>query len=186
LEGLAKEIQEALVLGLEIDRDAGDYFRKAHTGQQNGLRFMHYPVAQKSVIDRNSTTWCPTHTDFTTYTMLFQDDKQGLEIEDRLNPGEFVPATTEIEERLYLTIGDFGEIWSNGYLPASRHRVIIPEAEPGTDITPRRYSMPYFINAEHDSIASPQYTGKPGTMPRGKYKTGTVKEHIEFRMAHQY
>ncbi|KAK5991642.1 2-oxoglutarate-dependent dioxygenase htyE [Cladobotryum mycophilum] len=186
LEALARAVQEALVLGLEVSEDAANDFKKNHTGQQNGLRLLHYPSASKAFIDRNPTTWCPMHTDFTTFTMLFQDDKQGLEIEDRTSPGTFLQASTEIENRLYLTIGDFGEIWSNGYLPASKHRVIIPEAMDGTDITPPRYSMPYFVNSEHDWIVGPQQTGKPGTMPNGKFKTGTVKEHIEFRMAHQY
>ncbi|KAF4946631.1 hypothetical protein F66182_18580, partial [Fusarium sp. NRRL 66182] len=142
LEHLSSEILNALCLGLETDEETVKYLRSIHTGQQNGLRLIHYPAALESTIDRASTTWCPTHTDFTTFTLLFQDENQGLEIEDRLNPGTFFPATTEIEERLYLTIGDFGEIWTNGYLPASKHRVMIPQPPEGRRLTSKRYSMP--------------------------------------------
>ncbi|KAI5861033.1 hypothetical protein GGS23DRAFT_205663 [Durotheca rogersii] len=186
MEKLSRTVLEAMLLGLEVDEEAQKYFMSIHTGHQNGLRLMHYPSAHESTIDRSSLTWCPTHTDFTTYTLLMQDKNQGLEIEDRLHPGTFLQATTEIEDRLYLTIGDFGEIWTNGYLPASRHRVIIPRASDGSDITPKRYSMPYFITPAEDGITGPQNTGKPGTMPPGKYKTSTIKEHIEFRMKFQY
>ncbi|KAL7621639.1 hypothetical protein AAE478_008966 [Parahypoxylon ruwenzoriense] len=186
MEKLSRTVLEAMLLGLEVDEEAQKYFMSIHTGHQNGLRLMHYPSAHESTIDRSSLTWCPTHTDFTTYTLLMQDENQGLEIEDRLNPGTFLPATTEIEDRLYLTIGDFGEIWTNGYLPASKHRVIIPRAKDGSDITPKRYSMPYFITPAEDGITGPQYTGKPGTMPQGNYKTSTIKEHVEFRMKFQY
>ncbi|KAK6069831.1 hypothetical protein SCUP515_08844 [Seiridium cupressi] len=186
LERLSSAVLDAMLLGLEVDKKATDYIRKVHTAQQNGLRYIHYPSMRESAIDRSSTTWCPAHTDFTTFTLLFQDGKQGLEIEDRLNPGIYLPATAKIKDRLWLTIGDFGEIWTNGYLPASRHRVVIPRPPEGSDFTHPRYSMPYFINAEHDSITGPQYTGKPGTQPKGAYKTSTVKEHIDFRMQFQY
>ncbi|XDG08041.1 hypothetical protein ABKA04_007656 [Annulohypoxylon sp. FPYF3050] len=186
MEDLSKVVLEAMLEGLGIDEEAKKYILKVHTGHQNGLRLMHYPSAHESTIDRSSLTWCPTHTDFTTYTLLMQDENQGLEIEDRLNPGTFLQATTEIEDRLYLTIGDFGEIWTNGYLPASKHRVIIPRAKDGGEVTPKRYSMPYFITPRHDGIAGPQATGKCGTMSAGKYKTGTIQEHIEFRMKYQY
>ncbi|ETS83887.1 hypothetical protein PFICI_05763 [Pestalotiopsis fici W106-1] len=186
LERLSSSVLDALLLGLDVDEKGTAYYRDVHTGHQNGLRYIHYPEMREADIDRTSTTWCPTHTDFTTFTLLFQDGKQGLEIEDRLNPGTFIPATAEIKDRLWLTIGDFGEIWSNGYLPASRHRVVIPRPDDGREYTHPRYSMPYFINARHDSISGPQYTGKPGTMPKGGFKTGTVKEHIDFRMKFQY
>ncbi|RYP44172.1 hypothetical protein DL768_009342 [Monosporascus sp. mg162] len=186
LERLSSAILDAMLLGLDVDEKETAYYRSVHTGHQNGLRYIHYPSMRESAIDRKSTTWCPTHTDFTTFTLLFQDGKQGLEIEDRLNRGSFLPVTAEIKERLWLTIGDFGEIWTNGYLPASRHRVVIPQPRDGSDFTHPRYSMPYFINARHDSMTGPQTSGKPGTMPKGPYKTSTVKEHIEFRMAHQY
>ncbi|KAI4862255.1 hypothetical protein F4820DRAFT_32858 [Hypoxylon rubiginosum] len=186
MEKLSRTVLQAMIDGLGVDEEAKKDFMSIHTGHQNGLRLMHYPSAHESTIDRSSLTWCPTHTDFTTYTLLMQDENQGLEIEDRLNPGTFLPATTEVEDRMYLTIGDFGEIWSNGYLPASKHRVIIPRAADGSEVTPKRYSMPYFITPAEDGICGPQYTGKLASGPRGKYKTSTIKEHVEFRMKFQY
>ncbi|KAH8692967.1 hypothetical protein BGW36DRAFT_272053, partial [Talaromyces proteolyticus] len=150
LEQLHTNVLNAILLGLEVDPVSGDYFRALHTAHASGIRLLHYPSMRESEIDRTSTTWCPVHTDFTTFTFLIQDQNQGLEIEDRTSkfPNAFVAADPSIEDRLWLTMGDLGEIWTNGYLPASRHRVIIPAPVPGSrsDMTSNRYSIPYFVN----------------------------------------
>ncbi|KGO77173.1 Oxoglutarate/iron-dependent dioxygenase [Penicillium italicum] len=186
LEQLSMEMVNALLLGLEVEPVAADYFRGLHTGHDSGFRLLHYPSVPKSTIDRVALTWCPTHTDFTTFTFLIQDENQGLEIEDRTNPGTFIQASTEIEDRIWFTMGDFGELWTNGFLPASKHRVIIPPPRDGSEMTASRYSIPYFLNPRHDGILEPQSTGKPGTLPQGRFKTRSVKEHIEFRMKYQF
>ncbi|KAL2831868.1 hypothetical protein BJY01DRAFT_254120 [Aspergillus pseudoustus] len=190
LEQLHTNVLNAILLGLEVDPISADYFRGLHTHHNSGIRLLHYPSMRESEIDRTSTTWCPIHTDFTTFTFLIQDENQGLEIEDRTNktPNTFVAANPSIPDRLWLTIGDFGEIWTNGYLPASRHRVVIPAPLPGsgTDMTSNRYSIPYFLNPRHDGILEPLGTGKPATMPRDRYKKMKVRDHIEFRMKYQY
>ncbi|KAJ5583991.1 uncharacterized protein N7459_003791 [Penicillium hispanicum] len=186
LEQLHMDVLNALLLGLEVDPVASDYFRCLHTGHDSGFRLLHYPSALESTIDRTSTTWCPTHTDFTTFTFLVQDENQGLEIEDRNNPGTYFPAAADIEDRIWFTMGDFGELWTNGYLPASKHRVVIPPPRDGSQKTTARFSIPYFLNPKHDGILEPQSTGKPGTLLSGRFKSRSVKEHIEFRMKYQF
>lgn len=88
-ESLSKLVLDALLEGLEIDKAATDYYRSMHTGHQNGIRPIHYPPINESLIDRESPTWCPTHTDFTSFTLLAQDLASGLQIQDRTNPGTF-------------------------------------------------------------------------------------------------
>ncbi|KAJ5923141.1 hypothetical protein N7516_010844 [Penicillium verrucosum] len=186
LEKLKMEVLNALLLGLEVEPVAADYFRGLHTGHDSGFRLLHYPPVLKSTIDRIALTWCPVHTDFTTFTFLIQDENQGLEIEDRTYPGTFLQASTEIEDRIWFTMGDFGELWTNGYLPASKHRVIIPPPFDWSEMTLSRYSIPHFVNPRHDAFLVPQSTGKPGTLPQGQFKARFVKEHIEFRMKYQF
>ncbi|PKY08990.1 putative leucoanthocyanidin dioxygenase [Aspergillus campestris IBT 28561] len=152
LEQLHRAVLDALLLGLEVEPSEADYFRSLHAGPQSGFRLLHYPSLLESTIDRQATTWCPPHTDFTTFTFLIQDQNQGLEIEDRSQPGTFIPATTEIRDRIWFTMGDFGEVWSNGYLPASKHRVMIPSPPPGLSTTTERFSIPYFVNPRSDVV----------------------------------
>ncbi|PLB34669.1 putative leucoanthocyanidin dioxygenase [Aspergillus candidus] len=152
LEQLHRAVLDALLLGLEVE-PSEDYFRSLHAGPQGGIRLLHYPSLLESTIDRQATTWWPPHTDFTTFTFLIRDQNQGLEIEDRSQPRTFIPATTEIRDRIWFTMGDFGEVWSNGYLPASKHRVMIPSPPPGLSTTTERFSIPYFVNPRSDDSA---------------------------------
>lgn len=188
LEQLHMDVLNAILLGLEVDPVAADYFRGLHTTHQSGIRLLHYPSMDESTIDRTSTTWCPVHTDFTTFTFLIQDGNQGLEIEDRTSvvPGTFIAADPSIEDRIWLTMGDFGEIWTNGYLPAAKHRVIIPPPKNGFEKTSNRYSIPYFLNPRHDGVLEPQTTGRISLVAPGQYKKIKVQDHIEFRMKYQY
>ncbi|KAL6168806.1 hypothetical protein ACJQWK_05176 [Exserohilum turcicum] len=103
-EAVSRAVLNGIIDGLEVEHEAAEYFRSIHTGHQNGIRLVHYPSAPESEIDRSQSTWCPAHTDFTTFTLLFQDHNQGLEIEDRLNPGTYFLADPSIEDRLYLTM----------------------------------------------------------------------------------
>lgn len=55
----------------------------------------------------------PAHTDWSSMTMLFQDDCGGLEIEDPNVSGRFLPAEP-IKGALVVNVGDLLMRWSNG------------------------------------------------------------------------
>lgn len=53
------------------------------------------------------------HTDWSTLTLLFQDDCGRLEVGDVSNPGTFIPAEP-IKNAVVVNAGDVLQIWSNG------------------------------------------------------------------------
>ena len=180
-----KHILEALLIGLETDPKAVKKFQNFHTGDNNHLRLLHYPPFDETKVDRKYLDRCGAHTDFTSFTILFQDSVGGLEFEDRSNKGTFMPAVPE-EGTLYLNVGDLLEIFSNGYYPAASHRVQIPPSNPDSNFAPGRYSIAYFISMAEDDLIEPQSTGRPGQMPDGKFQATTNKEYVAFRTKWQF
>lgn len=67
---------------------------------------------------------CGVHCDWLTITLLFQDLVGGLDVQTV--SGEWV-AATPIENSILLMSGDLMEIYSGGRLPATPHRVRIPD-----------------------------------------------------------
>jgi isopenicillin N synthase-like dioxygenase len=57
-----------------------------------------------------------SHTDFGSFTLLFQDDCGGLEVQKAGALGEFI-AAPPIEGALLMNIGDILMRWSNGITP---------------------------------------------------------------------
>jgi POT family proton-dependent oligopeptide transporter len=84
--------------------------------------------------------------------MLFQDTVGGLELEDRSNPGTFVPVMpgkAGEPTKLVVNISDTFQRWTNGVIRAGLHRVDIPShmKEKKSGICPARYSSIFFFKA---------------------------------------
>jgi isopenicillin N synthase-like dioxygenase len=86
--------------------------------------------------------------DYGTITLLFQDDRGGLEV---LSPkGGFVPATP-IPDTIVVNAGDLLQRWSNDVIRSTEHRVVSPRTPPQDDHFPARYSIAYFCNPNWDA-----------------------------------
>lgn len=107
----ASDILRALALGLGLDDE--DSLLRFHSGHYNQLRLLHYPSVPARAIEEGQMARMPAHTDWSSITMLFQDDCGGLEIEDPKVPGNFIPANP-IKGALILNVGDLLTRWSNG------------------------------------------------------------------------
>ncbi len=84
------------------------------------------------------------HNDFGVLTLLLvEPGKRGLQVEGP--SGETIDAPP-VEGALIVNIGEMLEWATNGYLRATRHRVLAPEA--GTD----RISVPYFHNPALEAV----------------------------------
>lgn len=92
-----------------------------HSGDYNQLRLLHYPPIPAKAIEGGTFARMPAHTDWSTMTMLFQDDCGGLQVEDPKKPGEFIDVAP-VPNTLVMNVGDLLMRWSNGELPA--HRLI--------------------------------------------------------------
>ena len=90
-----------------------------------------------------------THTDYGCLTLLATDGSPGLEVRKRgggwfavqVPPGEFV-----------INFGEMMEIWSEGRVKATPHRVV------GT--TEERLSVPLFFNPSVDTNIAPMGSGQ--------------------------
>lgn len=106
----AKTILEALTLGLGIEQDL---ILKQHSGHHNQLRLLHYPPIPAKLVESGKFARMPAHTDWSTITMLFQDDCGGLQVENPKLEGDFIDVLP-IEDTLVLNVGDLLMRWTNG------------------------------------------------------------------------
>jgi len=157
-------ILRALALGLGFEDE--DFLLQFHSGHENEVSLRHYPEVPESVIASEKMRRLGAHTDFDSFTLLFQDDCGGLEVQKAGCPGEFLEAGP-VEGALVMNIGDILMRWSNGtssfsfqcknllilnlvdYLVSTIHRVHLPPLQDryiGEErMTRERYSIPYFV-----------------------------------------
>ncbi len=105
------------------------------------LRLLHYL--------RSATTTNPAsvnmgaHTDYECLTLLHTRN-EGLQVMAQDDTWIDVP----VDHAVYVVnIGDMLEAWSNGILRSTPHRVV--------NKSPERFSMPYFVAANHDTEIRP-------------------------------
>ena len=110
---IALSILRAMALGIGLD-DL-HFFEQFHSGNNCQLRLLHYPPVPAADIESKKVERMPAHSDWSTITMLFQDDCGGLEVEDPHAPGKFVPATP-MPGACVMNVGDMLMRWSNGKL----------------------------------------------------------------------
>ncbi|KAF9120728.1 hypothetical protein BGW39_011134 [Mortierella sp. 14UC] len=100
----AKTILRALALGIGLQEEE---LLRLHSGDYNQLRLLNYPpIAAKALKIGGGFERMPAHTDWSTITMLFQDDCGGLQVEDPKEPGKFTDVEP-IEGALVMNIGDY-------------------------------------------------------------------------------
>lgn len=109
----AKKILRALALGIGLKDE--NHLLRLHSGHYNQLRLLHYPSLPAEALEGGKFARMPAHTDWSTMTMLFQDDCGGLQVEDVNNPGNFIDVPP-IEGTLVMNVGDLLMRWSNGKL----------------------------------------------------------------------
>lgn len=107
----ATDILRALSLGLGLEEE--ESLLRLHSGHYNQLRLLHYPPIPALAIEEGSMARMPAHTDWSSMTMLFQDECGGLEIEDPNVLGKFIPAEP-MKGALVMNVGDLLMRWSNG------------------------------------------------------------------------
>lgn len=128
------------------------------------LRLLHY-VRKASVIDAKSVNM-GAHTDYECLTLLHTRN-MGLQVMTQGDVWIDVPVDPGA---LVVNIGDMMEAWTNGRLRSTPHRVL--------NLRPERFSLPYFVAANHDTLIKPfpQLVPK-GTTPR--YAPFAAGAHLE-------
>jgi isopenicillin N synthase-like dioxygenase len=117
----------------------------AITGQMtkpvSQLRLLHY-VRPELTKDHSSVNM-GAHTDYECLTLLHTRN-EGLQVMTQADHWIDVP----VDHSAYVVnIGDMLEAWTNGILRSTPHRVVNRSRE--------RFSMPYFVAANHDTVIRP-------------------------------
>ncbi len=127
----------ALALGL----GPGFFDRRMRLPMCN-LRLLHYPpVATRS----DDQLGCGAHSDYGTITLLATDREPGLEL---LRSDGTWTTVTAPPDALIVNLGDMLSRWTNGRYVSTVHRVISPTER-------HRYSMPFFVNPDADTVVKP-------------------------------
>ncbi|MGH1576563.1 isopenicillin N synthase family dioxygenase [Planktotalea sp.] len=122
------------------DADAA-YFRDKFSKPMALLRGNYYPERPDWATDKDFGI--ATHTDYGCLTLLATDGSPGLEVRKR--GGGWIPVSAPIGE-FVINFGEMLEIWTDGRIKATPHRVLGPKNE--------RISVPLFFNPNHDTIVS--------------------------------
>lgn len=125
----------------------GGYFRDKFSRPMALLRGNFYPERPSWATDRDFGI--ATHTDYGCMTLLATDGSPGLEVRKR--GGGWIPVTAPVGE-FVVNFGEMLDIWTQGRIKATPHRVLGPKSE--------RISVPLFFNPNHDAVVSP-----PGSDP---------------------
>ncbi len=90
-----------------------------------------------------------THTDYGCLTLLATDGAPGLEV--RRRGGGWIPVSAQ-PGVFVINFGEMMEVWTDGRVRATPHRVVGGAAE--------RISVPLFFNPSHDTNVAPLGSGK--------------------------
>lgn len=139
----------ALYLGL-----AEDKLLEKSGYAENVLRLLYYPGARqcraamlKRDFNESGLTWAKAHSDISFGTLL--KGEAGLQIWDG-EEKQWLNVVTDPDKTLVNT-GLCSEIMSNGLLPATPHRVVVPKNAMDQD----RYAAPFFFHLNPDFKLTP-------------------------------
>ncbi|KAJ1553753.1 hypothetical protein HK405_006998, partial [Cladochytrium tenue] len=122
------------------------------------------------------------HTDYGTVTLLFQDQRGGLEV--KTPSGEWAEATP-IPGTVVINAGDLLARWSNDVIRSTEHRVVSPRVAPteaGGSQHGARYSVAFFCNPNQDAVVE----GLPGVGGGPKYPPVRTSDYLVMRLAATY
>ena len=143
------------------------------------LRFNYYPNQTKPVeISKQDgvALGCETHVDSGIFTVLYQDKRGGLQVQNRNNKKWYnVPFN---KNALIVNTGLALEYLSMGKFKATNHRVLWNKT--------KRMSIPFFFEPSYDFKMSPSYlNGTSNNAGKGvvfeKFLTKSLKKFIEYQ-----
>ncbi len=141
----------------------GAYFRPLFDRPMALLRGNFYP--ERPDWAGENDFGIATHTDYGCLTLLATDGSPGLEV--RRRGGGWIPVSAAPGE-FVINFGEMLEMWTNGRIKATPHRVIGPDHA--------RISVPLFFNPNHDANVAPIGSGEQMN----------AREHLDKRYSETY
>lgn len=137
---VAMNLCEAMAIALGLTES---FFADRHDKQDNTLRLLHYPPLERTPEPKQLRAG--QHSDYGSFTLLFQDTVGGLEV--RKVGGEWIEAPF-IPETIVVNTGDLTERWTNHVFRSTKHRVRIPQELRAKQ---SRYAIAYFCHPNPDT-----------------------------------
>jgi len=142
------------------------------------LRFNYYPNQTKPVeISKQDgvALGCETHVDSGVFTVLYQDKKGGLQVQNRKNKKWYdVPFN---KKALVVNTGKALEYLSKGRFKATNHRVLWNKS--------KRLSIPFFFEPSHDFKMNENFLNSKRYSKKGqiyeKFLNQSLKKFIEYQ-----
>ncbi len=137
MTAVALELLRAFAEALSLPRHAFDKLYGTHPNEH--VKLIRYPGRSSE----QSRQGVGAHKDSGFLTLLLQDDQEGLQVE--LTPDNWV-AASPLPGSFVVNIGELLELATNGYLRATVHRVVSPQAHQ------ERLSVAFFLGAQLDAV----------------------------------
>ena len=142
------------------------------------LRFNYYPAQTKPVeISKQDgiALGCETHVDSGVFTVLYQDKKGGLQVQNRKNKKWYdVPFN---KKALVINTGRTLEFLSKGKFKATNHRVLWNKS--------KRLSIPFFFEPSHDFKMNKNFLNSKRYSKKGqlyeKFLNQSLKKFVEYQ-----
>lgn len=182
---LHRVVMRAVAMALGLEEGFFDGF--VGVGD-NTLRLLHYPPVPKRLF-KEGRVRAGAHSDYGSVTLLFQDTRGGLQVENPSGKG-WVDVGPR-EGCVVVNAGDMLARWSNGLVRSTKHRVVEPpylgeHDGANGEMIPARYSVAYFCNPDFDQWIE----ALPGTYggERGGKKWEGINsgEYLEQRLSATY
>ncbi|MBH55230.1 MAG: 2OG-Fe(II) oxygenase [Opitutaceae bacterium] len=165
---IASNVMGAFEIALDLEPG---YFDTRHTGLTQTLRLLHYPPVENV---SEGQLGAGAHTDYGTLTVLFQDERGGLQVQNLKD--EWIDAPP-IPGTVVINTGDLIARWSNDFFKSTPHRVV---PRPAAMIHGRQ-SIAFFSDPDPDVIIETFPSCVTEENP-AKYGPITAGEHIQQRI----
>ena len=145
-----KEVHKVLMRGIAIGMGLeASFFDGFVRKGDNTIRLLHYPAVAAGGFEGGKRARAGEHSDYGSLTLLFQDQRGGLQVEQPGGEGVWLNVTPK-DGTMVVNAGDLLARWSNNLIRSTKHRVVEPPSpEPGGGHPPR-YSVAYFCNPDFD------------------------------------
>lgn len=114
------------------------------------FRILHYPPLRSD--ETPGALRAQAHEDINLLTVLPAASAQGLQVQDVNGDWHTVPCDFGT---IAINTGDMIDMVTQGYLPATTHRVVNPEGDAAREA---RMSIPLFLHAKADVLLKPGFT----------------------------
>ena len=174
-------LMRGIALGMGLD---ANFFEDYVTTGDNTLRLLHYPPVAPGGFESGKRVRAGAHSDYGSVTLLFQDQRGGLQVE---RPEGWVDVQP-IQGTIVVNAGDLLARWSNDLIRSTKHRVVEPplkgrEVEDGH---PARYSVAYFCHPDFEKWIEALPGTWEGEKGGKKYEGVNSGEYLVQRLSATY